>query len=327
MNKLVVLLTLTAVSCLTAVAANNCVFVTAGSTMTLQASCTTDATILVPDGFTLNGNGFTVTAVNPPTGTFAGAVIANGGGTANVTGLTVEALALRNICQPAAPVDKRLRGILFNGASGSITHSIVRNINRGPSGCQEGNAIEIRNAPFDGTHPDTKTVVVSHNEVTAYQKTGIAALGDVQALIEHNKVSSSATQANLAANSVQVSSGATGTVRHNQIDGNIWPGPSDYAATAILILSAGSGTVVRQNEIGGNADVAIYGYANGITIDNNKVFASGPRGPRYNIGIGDWGLGSSVTNNKVRGYETPYDGVSGGKNKVIPGPQKHDAFK
>lgn len=45
----------------------------------------------------------------------------------------------------------RLRGILFDGAAGSITHNTVTNINQGASGCQEGNGIEVRNGPFDNT--------------------------------------------------------------------------------------------------------------------------------------------------------------------------------
>ena len=34
--------------------------------MTLNGDCTTDATILVPNGFTLDGAGNTITAVDPP---------------------------------------------------------------------------------------------------------------------------------------------------------------------------------------------------------------------------------------------------------------------
>ena len=42
-----------------------CVFTTSGMTMTLTADCTTDHTILVPQGYTLDGNGNSITAVDP----------------------------------------------------------------------------------------------------------------------------------------------------------------------------------------------------------------------------------------------------------------------
>src|SRR5438309_258759 len=143
-------------------ATTTCVFSTIGTTMTLLANCTTDSTILVPNGFTLDGNGNTITAVDPAGDHFRGAVVKNGGTTANVTNLGATALNLADVCDGG---DDRLRGILFDGASGSITDNTVFNINQGASGCQEGNAIEVRNAPFDNTGTDVN-VTISGNVVT-----------------------------------------------------------------------------------------------------------------------------------------------------------------
>lgn len=301
-------------------AATTCSFTTVGTIMTLDGDCMTDTTILVPDGFTLHGNGYTITAVDPAGGHFKGAVIANAGTTAHVINLIIDTLALTNVCDSGAD---RLRGILFEGASGTITKNTVKNINQGPSGCQEGNAIEVRNAPFDGTHPNTQSVTVSHNTVIDWQKGGIIANGDILATITHNTVGVSATQANLAANSVQVGFGGGGVLMHNQIAGNQWLGwspTSDYAATAVLLYQTASGTTVRQNNImDGNADLGIYLYGDGLIVDNNRVFDSGTDASGYDIGIGNYGDGNTITNNKVRDYDTPYDGVTGGKNKVIPG--------
>lgn len=58
-----------------------------------------------------------------------------------------------------------------------------------------------------------------------------------------------------------------------------------------------------------------------MAVDNNRVFESGADGA-YDIGVGDWGTDNVVTNNKVRGYAFPYDGVTSGNNKAIPSP--HD---
>jgi parallel beta-helix repeat protein len=301
-----------------AFAATDCTFTTSGSTMTLDNSCVTDATIVIPDGFTLDGAGNTITAVDPSAGTFLGAVIKNGGSTAYVTNLTVTASDLAIACHSSTPVDTRLRGILFEGASGSITKNNVIGINQGASGCQEGNAIEVRNAPFDGTHPATIVVEIAQNSVDDYQKTGILANGDVNVSIHHNEVGGSATQANLAANAIQLGFGAQGAVIHNQIEGNSWAAPSDVATAVLLYLSSAS--IVSQNNIGGNADVGIYIFGDNTTVDNNKVFEDGTDGA-YDVGIGDYGSGNAVTNNKVKGYDTPYEGVNGGNNKAIPAPQ------
>jgi hypothetical protein len=152
--------------------------------------------------------------------------------------------------------------------------------------------------------------------VADYQKTGIVANGDVDVSIRHNTVGASATQANLAANSVQLGFGALGSIEHNTIDGNSWCCAS-AAATAILLANSGPDVTVRHNKIGGNADVGIYILADNATIEHNRVIESGPDG-FYDIGIGNYGTDNTVRHNHVGGYETPYDGVDveGGKNKV-----------
>src|SRR5579885_3168749 len=138
--------------CLTAAAslttrAQACSFTTSAKskTMTLNADCTTDHSVVVPNGYTLDGAGHTVTAVDPSGGHFVGGVVQNGGAAANVTNLKITTSHLIDVCDGGAD---RLRGILFDGASGSITGNDISNINQGASGCQEGNAIEVRN--FDG---------------------------------------------------------------------------------------------------------------------------------------------------------------------------------
>jgi hypothetical protein len=302
-------------------AASTCTFTTVGTTMTLNADCTTDTTILVPDGYTLDGDGNTITAIDPAGGHFLGAVVKNGGAEAHVTDLTVTASGLANVCDSAGPPDNRLRGILFDGAAGTITKNVVTNVNQGASGCQEGNAIEVRNAPFDGTHPGTLQVEIAHNVVENYQKTGIVANGDVDVDIHHNTVGASATQENLAPNSIQIGFGALGSVTHNHVDGNQWKGGSGWASTAVLIYLASPGVVVSQNNIGGNSDVGVYVVGDGAAINNNRVFDYGGDHPNSDddTGIAINGNGNVVTNNKVRGFDVPYYGLDDlGSNKVIP---------
>jgi hypothetical protein len=310
-------------------AATDCTFTTSGTTMTLDADCTTDETILIPDGMTLDGKGNTITAVDPDGGNFIGPIVKNQGSIANVINLVVTADDLANACKAG---DNRLRGIMFQGASGSITKSTVTGVNMGASGCQEGNAIEISNAPFDGTGSNTQIVEVAHNTVTDYQKSGIVANGDVNVSIHHNKVGASATQANLAPNSIQVALGASGAVVHNHVEGNQWLGTSNWAATAVLVYLAGEGLEVSNNNIKGSFGVGIYLIGSGLVVNNNRVNNDGGEGPTATWGIINCGdafcnsFGDNVIkNNKVRGFDYPYYGVEGGKNKVIaPGPQKSE---
>src|SRR5438105_3072595 len=79
-------------------------------TMTLNADCVTDHSIVVPNGYTLDGAGHTITAVDPTTAPFhfVGGVVQNGGAVANVTNLKVTASGVADACDAGAD---RLRGI------------------------------------------------------------------------------------------------------------------------------------------------------------------------------------------------------------------------
>lgn len=72
-------------------ATTTCTFTTVGATMTLDADCTTDFTILVPNGSTLDGSGKTITAQDPSGGPFA--VVKN---------LTISTNLLANVCDAGA---------------------------------------------------------------------------------------------------------------------------------------------------------------------------------------------------------------------------------
>jgi hypothetical protein len=108
------------------------------------ADCTTDHTITVSNGFTLDGAHHTITAVDPVAGHFVGAVVQNASTVANVKNLGVTTSNLATVCDGGADA---LAGIRLDGASGSITGNTVSGLQQGTSGdgCQEGNAIEVRN--------------------------------------------------------------------------------------------------------------------------------------------------------------------------------------
>lgn len=219
------------------------------STLTLQSDCQTDQTILVPNGSTLNGGGHTITAVDPVGGHFLGAVVANAGASANVTNLTVTASNLADACDGS---DDRLRGILFDNASGSITNNVVTGVRQGPSGCQEGNAIEVRNFQDDELTPASPRlpVTISGNAVLNYQKNGITANGGLSAKITGNTVTGDGPISYTAQNGIQVGFGASATVKGNTVSGNNYT-PASYEACGVLLYQA-SGVKMSSNTLFAN---------------------------------------------------------------------------
>ena len=110
----------------------------AKKTRTLTANITTDTTIVVPNGYTLDGKGFTITAVDVASGTsFDGAVVQNGGDTMNVKNLKIEG-GVPNNCVAT------FNGVAFMSAGGSIKNVTLNNIGQ-TTGCQSGRAIVVWN--------------------------------------------------------------------------------------------------------------------------------------------------------------------------------------
>ncbi len=234
-----------------------CSYEDQGSTRTLTGNCATSRSVHVPDGVTLDGAGFAITAEDPVGGHFLGAVVANGGDEAHVTNLTVTVDSLADACDGG--VD-RLRGILLDGAAGSIVDNQVLGINQGASGCQEGNGIEVRNAPFDRIGPD-KTVTVTGNKVSDYQKTGILANGSVNVTVIGNTVEGVGPVDYIAQNGIQLGFGATGLVDGNSMSDNFYTG-ADVACG--LLLFEADGVKQKRNTFAGNErDVCNFGRGGG----------------------------------------------------------------
>lgn len=310
---MIVLATLTLVLASSALTSASCSFTTVKKTMTLNANCTTTISIVVPDGITLDGAGHTITAIDPTLGHFTGGVIQNDGASANVTNVVITASGLSDVCDAGAD---RLRGILFDGASGSITSTTVLNVNQGASGCQEGNGIEVRNF---GSSPTMSRVVIDGNTITGYQKNGITANGNVDAAITDNTVNGGGPTGVIARNGIQIGFGATGMVKRNTVSGNSYTGVSTIA-TGVLIFSDQSfgdplcvGAQVMQNTISEN-DVGVIaeqfdfdGFsapatATNIKIVNNTISKAGvTNGLIYQAGVADVGNNDKIIANTISG--------------------------
>ena len=201
----------------------------------LQEDCITDHTIRVPQnayGSVFDGNGHSITGVDPAGGHFLGAVLQGSAGPNNITvtdlGVTVNALS--DVCDGGVT---RLRGILFDGVGGSITGNEVTHLKQGTSsGCQEGNAIEARNAPFEKGNFPNKAVTITGNTVTDYQKGGVIVNGSVAAIIRNNTAVGAGPVNYIAQNGIQVGFGATATVRTNSSSMNNYPPKAFVAAVS-----------------------------------------------------------------------------------------------
>jgi hypothetical protein len=140
----------------------------------------------------------------------------------------VTALSLTDRCDAGAD---RLRGILFDNAAGSITDNIVHGVRQGHSGCQEGNAIEVRNFKANGSPSTTKrSVSITNNVVSDYQKNGITVNGGLTATISGNIVTGDGQIIYIAQNGIQLGYGASATVINNTANDN-WYTPTSYEAS------------------------------------------------------------------------------------------------
>src|SRR5688572_11253593 len=137
---------------LAAEAQSLCLFSESGSVMRLMEDCVTDRSVEIPDGFTLDGDGHEIVAVDPSGLGFRGAVVVARGARASIINTRVTAAMLSGGC----PKGDIVRGIYFDGASGEIRGNRVVGVFREPLTCDEGNAIDVRNRQMAGP-PSTRS--------------------------------------------------------------------------------------------------------------------------------------------------------------------------
>jgi hypothetical protein len=210
-------------------ARSDCRFSVRGRNMILEGDCTTDATVLVPDGFTLNGGGFTITAVDPPGGHFQGAVVRNAGNEASVEHLRITTSNLIDVCDAG---EDRLRGISLVGASGRIEGNTIFGLNEGGarSGCQEGIGIQAENSG-----PEDTEISIHDNRIQGYQKGGIQVSGAIRATVRENVLTGLGPVDFIAQNGIEIASGAAAIIGDNLIRANSYTGTQDVVSTGILV--------------------------------------------------------------------------------------------
>ena len=286
---------------------------------TLTADCVATRTLYVPDGWTLDGAGFSIIGTETASSSFSGAILQNAGVLMHARHLTVTTnKALWD--NPSKNSGGDLVGIRFLAAAGSLDDVTVDGVSHG-NGVQEGKGILVDNRT--GTH--SVQVTIDDSTVRNYQKNGIDVRG-VGATLElrGSTIGTGATPNGVliddktASNSLVVAYGATAVVDGNHIAGNDWDGNGDetntrdWNATGVLLYQAGT-TVISRNVIdGAGTDSGIYSSDSAATITCNLVTRTDDQLGRLDVWstgiVVDGGTGS-LAGNTIEGFRTPINGA------------------
>lgn len=290
-----------------------CPVIENGNVLTLAGNCATYSTVLVPDGYVLNGAGHFIIALDPPGDRFKGAIARNCGGSAFYMNLRLMLIELADFCDGG---DDALVGIRFDNATGSVINTQIFNIRQGDGtgGCQEGTGILIRN---QGPLSPTQFVGVQNNLLFGYQKAGVVAVGDVVVDITNNRMVGAGPIGNVAQSGIQIGLGATGRIVNNLISGHSYTG--EGVANGILVYGGplyggplSFDVLIQGNQLFNN-DIGVYlslGDANqnpppvltnNQVVDNVLHFDSVTNGYVYQAGISDLGTGNVIHSNIITG--------------------------
>lgn len=204
--------------------------------------------------------------------------------------------------------DDRIAGIRYNDSSGMIRDNVVRRVRHTPGngseGCQEGLAIWITSSAA-GSYE----VGIRDNTVIEFQKGGITVNGsDINVAIQgNNMVFGEGGTPIIAQNGIQLSRGATGVIKRNDV-GNVLFTGADWAATGILLFEV-NGVKVQENVVtNSQLGVAIAGFGGafggpGIANDN-IIQANTLTDNLFGISLqAFFGAGGEVNDNVIRNNE------------------------
>ncbi|NQU12223.1 right-handed parallel beta-helix repeat-containing protein, partial [bacterium] len=185
-----------------------------------------------------------------------------------VTGVVIEGLTFDGLGKGNA--NYRFAGIAFRNAGGRVAGCEITAVrDTPPSGAQHG--VGIYGVIDDGTN---RTVEVNSCTVHDFQKTGIAINGsNATVLVQNCVVTGAGHIAYTGQNGIQVGYGANGQVISNHVSG-VWYTGSDWGASGILGMNAGSLTVVSNvvTDCGGGLRVDNYsGVTSPVVVQDNNL--------------------------------------------------------
>jgi hypothetical protein len=251
-----------------------------GTTYTLTGDCAVTEPVTVPDGLTVDGGGFTISATDAGGPQWDGGILTNAGAEMHVQNVTITGPAAGFQACALGGATNVLYGIFFNDASGTVNNVTVDHIFQQQTGafasCQTGRAIRA-----DGvTGP--RAVTITNTTVMDYQKSGFEARGSMTMDLTGSTAGPPhPLEGLIAQNGVSFVNTTTGRVENNTIHGSSAqaPGPpgcgncSPTNGTAILLFNADNLTVTRNQLVGNGTDIgiAVSAGSTGNTISFNQV--------------------------------------------------------
>jgi hypothetical protein len=307
----------------------SCSATQAGTTITLTADCTTIATINVADGVTVDGDGYTITAVDPLAGNFSGPVLKSAAGSPSAPAtLNVKDLGVVASLAPNVAVSS-LSGLFYDDAGGTITNVSLSGITTSATS-GAGRALEVRNAAATAA----PTLAINGLRVRNYNKSGVFIQG---------KTSFTATNLDIgpatgvdgsqwvdsAANGFTVLDGPTGTLTNSKIAGNRYatddndPNAPQGIGTAILSIESPSLTISDVTVSGTDSDIGLIVQKDdpattskvSITCSTLTRTAGGHADSKYGVGIsedvdpGDGAVTLTAGSNTLSGWAANSDGT------------------
>ncbi|MFD8596695.1 hypothetical protein ACFV1L_17000 [Kitasatospora sp. NPDC059646] len=267
---------------------------TSGTTITLTGDCTTTDNLTVPDGFTLDGAGHTITATDRSAADpLLGPVVGNAPG---ATTMTIANLTVQGDYLPRRPDDATTNaayfGIRFLSASGSVSNVTVTGITRHQT-YNVGQGILV-----DATAGGPQTVTVTDVRVSDFQKNGLTANGAATMNVTGSLLGPPDTTVplppppatgNIAQNSVQYFNSG-GTFTHNTVVTYTADNPVS-SSTGMLLFTANHLTVDHNTITGPNgADIGInVTGGTDITLSHNDLARSPLAPPLRDF----WGYGAA----------------------------------
>ncbi|MFW6117117.1 MAG: right-handed parallel beta-helix repeat-containing protein [Thermoproteota archaeon] len=147
--------------------------------------------------------------------------------------------------------------------------------------------------PYYGT--GEVEVTITDNTVRDYNRNGITVNGEKASGIIMNNLVTGEIGSGWANNGIQIGFGATGIVKDNTVEKNIWTGEGDWTATAILLYDVEDVQVVNNRVEEGQLGIGVLG-------DNNKIVNNCLESGSWGIAIYS-GLNNKVIRNTITDYE------------------------
>jgi hypothetical protein len=272
---------------------------TVGTTITLTADCATTQPLTIPNGFTLDGGGFTISATDAGGPQWNGGIVTNAGASMNIKNVTVTgpAAGFQGQCGTV------MYGIYFLDASGTVDnvtvdHIFQKQLPNSPS-CPTGRAIRAESTG------STQTVTITNTTVMDYQKTGFEARGSAMTMnVSGSTAGPPHPLVGFIAQDGITYVGAAGTIANNpeiwgsgdQVPDCCTSGGGNTDGTAILLFGAHHVTVDHNTIVGPGSDrpdlvgtdigVAVVAASTDVTVSFNQIGRSEPDGMNDVTGFG-----------------------------------------